>query len=121
MTLTKEQMRVYQREKRAKAKAVNQSVNQAPKDVNPPVNPSKPVNQNVNWEAEARQLRREVEALQAEVARLKQLLAQRPVVKGPEIHAPMRPTFAGSFSRAAQAKGQMPNLGPLGRMSEDNW
>jgi hypothetical protein len=61
----------------------------------------------------------EIEALRAEVARLKQALAGRPVT-----HTPMPPTFAGSFSRAAQAKGQIPNRSPMGRMyasQEDNW
>ena len=59
----------------------------------------------------------EIEALRAEVARLKQALAGRPR----EAHAPMPQKFAGSFSRADQAKGRMPNRSPLARMSEDNW
>ena len=50
MSLTREQMREYQRKKRAEKKGLQASCKP---DVNQPVNPCKPV----NWEAEARQLR----------------------------------------------------------------
>jgi hypothetical protein len=111
--MNKEERAAYQREyrKQRKQNGVNggENVNSLQESVNKPV----------NWEAEARQLRREVEALRAEVSRLKQLLAGRP--KGPEInHIPLPQKFAGSFSRADQAKGRMPNRSPLARMSEDN-
>jgi len=111
--MNKEERAAYQREyrKQRKQNGVNggENVNSLQESVNKPV----------NWEAEARQLRREVEALRAEVSRLKQLLAGRPILKGPEInHIPLPQKFAGSFSRAAQAKGIMPNNSPLGRMSQ---
>lgn len=65
-----------------------------------------------------KQLQRRVIELEAEVSRLKQMLAQRPTIKGPEAQLPQR--FANSpFSRAAQASGKaMPNNSPLGRMAQ---
>ena len=68
------------------------------------------------------ELEAEVFALRAEVARLKQLLAQRPKIEGPEIQIPPRQItrghFVSPFSRAAQASLKaLPNLGPMGRMA----
>lgn len=109
MPLTGEKKKEYEREYKRKKRGMTKGMTDGmTKDVKPVI-------------PKIKELETEVLALRAEVARLKQLLAGRPTIKGPEIHTPMRPTFTGSFSRAAQAKGQMPNRGPLGRMAEDNW
>lgn len=64
-----------------------------------------------------KELRAEVDALRAEVSRLKQLLATRPAspIVVPTIRVPKG--LVSPFSKAAQTTGKMPNNSPVGRMA----
>jgi len=106
--LNKAERAAYQRDYRKRSKQT----------VNKPVNEGVNVNSDVNSLREAnRALQAEVISLRAEVARLKQLLAARPIAPiVREIKLP-KGGFVSDFSAAAQAKGVMVNNSPLARMA----